>query len=561
MRQLMKIAHATITWLLLLLVISIPASTRPTATLSAAPVAPSALPFLLELGVEQIAPRPVGAALDSSASTVFLPAIAQQVGDQPPSASVCPFSLQIAALHQVVPPEQQGVDAQSQAGWLAQYEEAFPTLVQALEESGTCGTRLRIDWALIQPDPPPAAYDWESFHDEKLSLVAAAGVQVLAHVDNVPDWAGDSAHGPIDPSRLDEFAQFLSDLVQRYQEPPYNIHHWELFNEPDQTVPAGSEFGWGLNGDEYAEMLAWAYPAIKSADPEAIVLMGGLAHDRFFNPDPEYPENGGPFYRYFPDEVMTAGGGEYLDALNFHYFPDFYREWERWDPNSEERLAGWLPAATCGNVYDGQGATYQAGGIDLIAKTTHYRNRLLTCYGVEKPIWVTEVGEHGYRDDPESLIQQARYVIQGHARGLAAGAANITWFVLVSPPYDPHQQGLLYEHDWSPKPAYHAYQALTSELMTYRYERTLEAAGVEGYVFRDRQGQQKTVAWWSEEWPPSGSLRVSPASSLRVVDRIGAVSYVNDGGPRDMDGILNGAVMLAITQDPVFVSEQGGALP
>lgn len=557
MRQLMKIADATIAWLLLFLLVVIPASARSTATL---PSLPTSLPSpTVSLGrtVRSAAP-----ALDSTASTLFLPTVAQHVQGPPPSVE-CPFSLQIAALHQVAAAERQGqaADALSQASWLLSYEEAFPTLVEALKESGACGTRLRIDWALIQPNPPPALYEWESFHDEKLRLVAATGVQVLAHVDSVPGWAGSSAYGPIDPGRLDEFAQFLSDLVRRYKEPPYNIHHWELFNEPDQTVPAGSELGWGLNGDEYAEMLAWAYPAIKSADPEATVLMGGLAHDRFYNPDPEHPENGGPFYRYFPDEVMAAGGAETLDALNFHYFPDFYREWERWDPSSDERLLGWLPAATCGDLFDGQGDTYEAGGIDLIAKTTHYRNRLLTCYGVDRPIWVTELGEHGYRDDPDSLIQQARYVIQGHARGLAAGAVNITWFVLVSPPYDPHQQGLLYEHDWSPKPAYYAYQTLTSELTSTTYGQPLEVPGVEGYVFHDRYGQEKTVAWWAEEWPPSGSLTVAPASRLRVVDRMGTVNYVDDGGPRDLDGILNDAVTLAMTQDPVIVSVQRGSLP
>jgi hypothetical protein len=283
-----------------------------------------------------------------------------------------------------------------------------------------------------------------------------------------------------------------------------------------------------------------AYEAIKAADPEATVLMGGVAYDWFL-------EYGGPFFRYFPDSVMASGGAEYFDALNFHYFPDFYREWERWDPASEDRLNGWLPAPTCGDLFDGLGTAYEAGGIDLIAKANHFRNRMDTCFGVDKPIWLTELGEHGRAGDPNSLAQQARYVIQGTTRGLAAGIQNITWFVLVSPPYDAHEQGLLYEDDWSPKPAYYAYQTLTRELAGYTYSHTLDALDVEGYVFRDDRGQEKTVAWGS------GRVTFAPASLLRIVDRGGNVTVVEDGSAGDMDGSQNGEVVLQMVADPVFV--------
>jgi hypothetical protein len=376
--------------------------------------------------------------------------------------------------------------------------------------------------------------------------VAETGVHLIAIIDGVPDWAGSSAYGPIDADRLDEFSEFLTDLVNHYKNAPYNIHHWELFNEPDRTSAEGSPVGWGYAGDRYAQMLAVAYPAIKAADPQATVLLGGLAYDWF-------TEYGGPFYRYFPDEVLAAGGSEYLDVTNFHYFPDFSAEWERWDPNSEDRRNGWLPAPTCGTVDDAQGALYEAGGIDLIAKTSHFRNRLATCLGLSKPVWVTELGEHGYADDPGSLAQQARYVIQGYARGLAAGVDNITWFALVSPSYDSHDQGLLFQDDWSPKPGYHAYQTMTRELADHTYAYTLEVPGVEGYVFRNTAQQAKTVAW--NRYPEEPALlNFAGTSRLRVVDRGGSVTFVEDGGADDLDGVVNGAVSLRMTADPVFVS-------
>jgi hypothetical protein len=464
--------------------------------------------------------------------------------------------MQIAALHQLAMSEPDSAMSLAEADWLARYDEEFSTLTQALKASGACWARVRFDWAFVQPNPPPADYVWDrwnQYHDEKLRLVAETGVHMIAHIDNVPEWAGDLALGPIHRDRLDDFAQFLTDLVNRYKQAPYNIRHWELFNEPDRTLLNDYRGGWGLNAERYAEMLVLAYGAIKAADPDATVLMGGVAHDWFL-------EYGGPFYRYFPDEVIRAAGpGDLVpwDVTNLHYFPDFHEEWERWDPDSEQRTNGWLPAPTCGDLFDGEGQVYHAGGIDLVAKVSHFRNRMHTCFDVQKPVWVTELGEHGYPDDPSSLSQQARYVVQGYARGLAAGAQKIVWFVLISPPYDYHSQGLLYKDDWSPKPAFYAYQTLTAELEGYAFTQALDAPDVEGYVFHDVAHREKTVAWNKAD-PDSGAtapLHFAPASRLRIVDILGNVTFVIDGGAGDGDGIVNGVVQIQVTADPVFVSK------
>ena len=479
---------------------------------------------------------------------VFLPLVGRDYC--PASSTVAsPFALQIAALHQI---EGQGlartVRPMTEAEWLAAYEETFPTLLEALEESGAGWARVRVNWSWIQPDPPPSDYVWGPYHDEKLRLVAETGVRLIATVTDSPDWAAYSPCSHIycgpdcgdDVDRLPDYAQFLTDLVNRYEQPPYNIKHWELVNEPDYTWPNGWVGGLGCWGDastqddgyQYKQMLAAAYGAIKAADPEATVLMGGVAHDWF-------TEDSGPFDRYFPDDVMEHGGGDYTDVLNFHYFPDYRAEWERWVPHGDP--------PTCGIVDDGKGLSYEAWGIDLIAKTNHFRNRMSTCFGVDKPVWVTELAEHGY-DNPTSLANQARYVIKGYARGLAAGVENITWYALATP-NDSYGQGLLF-NDWTPKPAFYAYRTLTSELTGYEYTRTLDVAGVEGYVFQNPCGREKTVGWGS------GTLVFAPAGQLRVVDRAGSVNIIVDGGAGDVDGVPNGAVELQLSAEPVFASVQ-----
>jgi hypothetical protein len=486
--------------------------------------------------------NPINAALGTPGS-----ALLTIVDEDVPSR----FGLQIAALHEVTPDVvdlENGafVGPQTEAEWLALYESAYVTLTTALRESGAGWARVRVEWKTIEPNAPepgqPPDYVWGPYHDVKLRLVAEAGVRLIATVGYVPDWAHDHLCAPISPDRLDEFARFLTDLVNHYKGPPYYIKHWELFNEPDYDGSEGYHVGYacyGNDGDLYAQMLKIAYPAIKAADPEATVLMGGVAHDRF-------TENGGPFLRYFPDVVMDNDGGAYIDVLNFHYFQDFHAEWERWVPEGNP--------PTCGIVDDGVGTPYEASGIDLIAKTNHFRNRMSTCFGVDKPIWVTEMAEHGFPDypddDPESLAGQARYVIQVNARGLAAGAENLTWYALTTPndpPDDPWEFQLLFD-DWTPKPAFYTYQTLTSELSGYEYAGTLDVPDVEGYVFEDASQQEKTVAWGS------GTLTFAPAGQLRVVDREGNVTFIVDGGPEDADGVENGAVELQLSADPVFVT-------
>jgi hypothetical protein len=522
--------------------ISAPASSPPPVLLEA--LQPEDLLGDLQLQAAT-ADNPLLAASLTQTDTVsiFLPLIMNNQWIRPACSPDSPFGLQIADWSEV---------ERDWAALQALIDEG--TLLERLEESGACWSRVTVNWERIQPQPleegQPPSYRWD-FYDENLTLVSQTGVRLIATVVHVPDWAltgpcpGPSCE-PIRQDRLDDFGQFLTDLVNRYKEPPFGVRTWELFNEPDGVLydPAG----WGYNGDQYAAMLEVAHTAIKSADPTATVLMGGVAHDYFTENYPVSPPNG-KFYRYFPDDVMANGGAAYLDVINFHYFHDFFGEWERWDPNSQDRLNGWLPAPTCGDLFDGQGTEYWAGGIDLIAKTNHFRNRLSTCFGVNKPVWVTELADHGYEDDPASMLQQARYVIQGPVRGLAAGVERIVWYALLTTDTTADQD-LLFD-DLTPKPAYYAYQTLTSQLEGYKYLRTLGVQNAEGYVFRNALGQEKTVAWSRGTAGTSATLPFTQTSQLQVADRSGKVTLIQDGGAGDADGVVNGTVLVRLPTVPL----------
>jgi hypothetical protein len=352
-------------------------------------------------------------------------------------------------------------------------------------------------------------------------------LDIIGTVSIAPSWASSTAPcPPIDEGHLDEYARFLTDLVNHYKASPYNIKYWELDNEPDNTSTGSVQFGfgcWGNHGAEYATMAAKGYAAIKAADPEAYVLMGGIAYD-WFTP-------GGPFNRDFPDDVMENNGASYFDALNIHYFPTFRTEWERW-------TVGNKPTCENGNPYD-------VVGVDIIAKASYFRNRMSTCFGVNNPLWVTELAEKGVVTDTAGLDGQARYVIQGNVRSLAAGAVKVVWFAL-STPNDINDPSLLFA-DLSPKPAFTAFKTLSLELRGYQYLATVNATNVEGYVFSSPTQSNKTVAWGS------GTITFTPASQLQIVDRSGKVGTVNDGSFSDLDHSVNGSIRLQMTDEPIFI--------
>ncbi|HLB95695.1 MAG TPA: hypothetical protein VJK26_02200 [Patescibacteria group bacterium] len=102
------------------------------------------------------------------------------------------------------------------------------------------------------------------------------------------------------------FGEFMGHLAERYKG---RVRYWQLFNEMDGafTDLFGKDAGIPLEerGKLYAQMLKLAYPAIKKADSEAVVLTGGITR------------NGVPD---FPRGIYAAGGKDYFDVLTIHTY-------------------------------------------------------------------------------------------------------------------------------------------------------------------------------------------------------------------------------------------------
>jgi hypothetical protein len=355
--------------------------------------------------------------------------------------------------------------------------------------------------------------------DELLAKLSARDVQAILTVGENPSWAATYPGGPIDLVDISELVQFLTAAVARYGAPPYNVKHWEMYNEPDNGDKWHAlKGGYGYFGNQpqaYYDLLRAVYRRVKRVDPEAQIVFGGLAYDNWND-----GENGLPFVRDFLDKVLELGGARYFDFMNFHYYPVFAPVWDPYGPG-------------------------------IIGKATFLRDKLAE-YGVDKPFICTEAGmwsdaAHGGSDE-----LQSRYVAQVYARSAAAELKPTIWYQLADDDILGTWKFGLVNYDLSPKPSYRAYQTAAQQLASAQYFRTLDhdetgTDQMEAYEFLTPSHSTRIiVAWTNDELEHPLVLQTRQVIS---VAKHGEETIVDDID----DGVSDGRVELAVGPSPVYL--------
>ena len=356
--------------------------------------------------------------------------------------------------------------------------------------------------------------------ETKIEATNQPGLELILVIRSTPAWAQKYPGyycGPMGENFMKDFADFMYDVVDLYSKPPYNVMYYELWNEPDEywgnVYSPSAEFGcWGepedpyFGGGYYAEMLAEVYPAIKSANPNAQVILGGLllpcepgSHDNW-----DYCN-----MSKFVEGVLRNNGGDSLDYLNFHG----YTSYDTTQPSAilMEKNEHWWD--TAGGQVEGK---------------LGYLQDLMASNGVSKPILLTEAGladpyDNAIGDYAGFEQDKADYLVWLYARNLAKGIAGTTWYYLDG--YGWESSGLLNENN-DPLPAYEAFTILTSALKGASFNQELPSAdGILGFEYS--LGHKQIQLWFSED----GSLKriPTPAQFLRAYDLYGNPVVPTDG--------------------------------
>lgn len=354
--------------------------------------------------------------------------------------------------------------------------------------------RDSLVWSEVEP--ARGSRNWAALAglEQELSDASRQGMEVVLIVHSTPAWAQDvtgSYCGPIRLDALEDFAAFMRDLVARYSAAPFNVKYWELWNEPDvdpALVGPRSVFGcWGdmedayYGGGYYAEMLKAVYPAMKAADPQAQVLVGGLLLDC----DPEKPPEGRTCEASrFLEGVLEVGGGRYFDGVSFHAYDTYQGELGKY------ANANWQSA-------------WNTSGPALVAKA-RYLKSLLASYGVdEKFLMSTEAALLCGRSGKEQACQteafensKAYYVAQVASASAAEGLKAVLWYSLQG-----WRASGLVDGNLEPLPAYEAYQFASTALRdAFPLRQITEFAGVNGYAFE--RGEEQLWVLWSLDGEP-----------------------------------------------------------
>lgn len=331
------------------------------------------------------------------------------------------------------------------------------------------------DWDLLRP-----------FEDDLRAFVAQ-GLTPMLIVRGTPSWAQKvegAFCGPIKEEALSDFADFMSEVVTRYSKPPFNVKYWEIGNEPDidpSLIDPMEPFGcWGDQNDEFygggyfAKMLKLVYPAIKAADPDAQVILGGLLLDC----DPTAPPSGKDCHpSHFLEGVLRAGGGEAFDIVAYHSYP-------YWHPDvidSDLSNHGWQ----------------HRGGL-VLGKADFIRD-VMARYNLNKPIMMNEGALLCHPANPtcpnETLFDaQASYLPRLYARASASELQAAIWYTLNGPGW---RHGGLLDESQQPRPAYQALEFMGQLLAQATYKEQLSDGALEGYAFTD--AEQTVHIYWSND--------------------------------------------------------------
>jgi polysaccharide biosynthesis protein PslG len=225
--------------------------------------------------------------------------------------------------------------------------QSLPTSEQfaTIKRGGVDSIRIPIFWAGVQPKPSAGAFlEWTGV-DRAIRGAAQAGVDVLPYIYGAPSWAVPSApvpgtHGaasaprnlPVTGSARAAWVAFLQLVVARYgpngafwaENPgltPRPIRTWQIWNEENFKY-----FVVRPNPTEYGKLVKTSSAAIKSVDPGAKILLGGL----FARPkEAEFKVK--PPQAYFASDFLakmykgTPGIKSRFSGISLHPYTSDYR--------------------------------------------------------------------------------------------------------------------------------------------------------------------------------------------------------------------------------------------
>ncbi|HBY97708.1 MAG TPA: hypothetical protein DEP84_27830 [Chloroflexi bacterium] len=377
------------------------------------------------------------------------------------------------------------------------------TAPEAATAAGVGWTRILFWWHQVQPGGP---HDWNAFYfpDGVLNQELNANRELAGIVAGTPAWASDTGSPHAVPAGLylsyddpnNLWGQFIYRLAQRYKG---QINHWIIWNEPDIWEPNHPGFTWDGSVQDYVQLLKIARRAAKAANPDAVIHLAATTYWW----DYEYGRE--QYFKRLLDAIVAdpeaAAEDSFFDVASLHIY---FKPQQVWD-------------------------------------VTRYFRMELDRHGLgNKRLWINETNAPPSSDPlhpapglrfPISLEQQANFVIQAWALGLAAGAERVSLYKTrdessLAEGVEPY--GMI-RKDGSVRPVFWTYRALVTYLGHYTSAHLLQDGPVRRVVVERGELGQTTIVW---NTGPTARRAIVPteANQALLVDELGPVEILTAHG-------------------------------
>jgi hypothetical protein len=249
-------------------------------------------------------------------------------------------------------------------------------------------------------------------------------------------------------------------------------------------------YTWDGTVEQFYQLQKSGYLAIKQGNPQARVGLAGLTY----------------WWDYF------------------HQRPQYFQRFlEVADRDPEARQHNWFFDAAVLHLYNEPEGLYRAPTLF---------NELMSARGFSKPIWINETNVSPWNDPinplPRSdfratLDEQASFIVQAFAYGLAAGAEHISVYPFYDSDGQPGNELMgLVRVNGSARPAYEALKTVTKYMSDVR-EASLARDGAVVKIVLRRDSGTVTVVWSAAPRQADVSLPARGKSAL-VVDKYGSAT-------------------------------------
>ncbi len=161
--------------------------------------------------------------------------------------------------------------------FIANHPETTERDVRLATQAGFHWQKSLFEWRSIEGEAK-GQFAWTDA-DRVVRASTEAGLKIIARLDFEPMWARkDHAHnGPPDDYR--DYWDFVSAFVSRYRSgsPNGTVSAIEVWNEPNLDREWGNQTINAASAADYVRLLAGAYKAAHTADPNIVVLTAGLS--------------------------------------------------------------------------------------------------------------------------------------------------------------------------------------------------------------------------------------------------------------------------------------------